>query len=48
MQWGGVALTRVLWGVLDQFLERFFKDSFVVSVSAFLELIEGSLVLRVV
>jgi hypothetical protein len=31
---------RVLWGGLDQFLKRFLKDSFAVSVSAFFELIE--------
>jgi hypothetical protein len=29
-------------------LERFLKDSFIISVSAFLELIEGSLVVRIV
>jgi len=37
--WDGVGAS--FGARLDHFFERFFKDSFVVSVSAFLELIKG-------
>ena len=39
LRWDGVGAS--FGARLDHFYERFFKDSFVVSVSAFLELIKG-------